>query len=284
MHYWLCFSLCLVLAGCTIPSWQQRSENIVLAADAAHWQQRPLKTPDFTLQSWTSEPQSGADLTIYIEGDGLAWLNRHRPSMNPTPINPLAFKLALKHPGSNVAYLARPCQFIDLAGQSQCSIDTWTEGRYSDSVIESMDSAISQLKSIFNTNHLILVGFSGGAAVAILVAARRNDVDRIISVAGNLDHRVWTDYHQLQPLSRSLNPADVVAQVDDIPQWHFVGALDEVVPLAVARSYQAKFAKPDAVHIEIIEGFDHQCCWENDWAGLLEKYVFKNSGRETAIE
>jgi hypothetical protein len=46
--------------------------------------------------------------------------------------------------------------------------------------------------------------------VAALVAARRTDVDRLVTVAGNLDPTAWAVYQHIQPLTGSLNPADEV--------------------------------------------------------------------------
>jgi len=39
-----------------------------------------------------------------------AWLAVPRPSQDPTPVDPLALRLALVQPTGNAAYLARPCQ------------------------------------------------------------------------------------------------------------------------------------------------------------------------------
>ncbi|GAB2181920.1 hypothetical protein DLREEDagrD3_21430 [Denitratisoma sp. agr-D3] len=45
---------------------------------------------------------------------------------------------------------------------------------------------------------LTLVGYSGGAAA--LLAARCSDVVRLVTIAGNLDHRAWTRYHHITTL------------------------------------------------------------------------------------
>jgi hypothetical protein len=45
----------------------------------------------------------------YQSGDGLAWLSSDVPSSDPTPLDPLALRLALAKPARNAAYLARPC-------------------------------------------------------------------------------------------------------------------------------------------------------------------------------
>ena len=263
--------VCLLLAACTIPSPDQRSLKVIGTAIGAGWQSLQIETPDFTLQSWYSPVKSHSNLTVYIEGDGLAWINSRRPSSNPTPINPVALELALRHPQGNVAYLARPCQFVPLDNQPNCIRDAWTDGRFSESVVKSMDSAISKLKDQFKADRITLVGYSGGGAIAILVAARRDDIEKIITVAGNLDHRAWTDHHILNPLIHSLNPADFAKQVSSISQLHLVGAQDKVIPSIIAESYRARPTDQKKIQIKIVDGYDHHCCWVDDWLKLIEK-------------
>ena len=41
----------------------------------------------------------GEDLVVYLEGDGLAFLDRATPSPDPTPVTPLALRLAVLEPG-----------------------------------------------------------------------------------------------------------------------------------------------------------------------------------------
>ena len=84
----------------------------------------------------------------------------------------------------------------------------WTTHRFAPEVIRASDLALDRLKTLFGAQRLVLVGYSGGAAVALLVAARRHDMGQIITVAGNLDHQAWTHYHHVQALSGSLNPVD----------------------------------------------------------------------------
>lgn len=157
----------------------------------------------------------------------MAWLSRDRPSLNPTPINPIGLKLALSHPDSNAIYIARPCQYTDL---NRCKISDWTKGRFSSSIVAAVNEAISVIKDRLGSESLILVGYSGGGAIATLIAAGRDDVKKLITVGGNLDHAIWTQHHRISPLTDSLNPIKFVDNLKDIPQWHFVGSNDQIVP------------------------------------------------------
>ena len=91
----------------------ERITSAALLAEQHNWQAQSLYTTHFDLMSFqpTKVDGSNQQLTIYIEGDGLAWLTKHSISTDPTPINSVGLKLALQHPTDNTAYLARPCQY-----------------------------------------------------------------------------------------------------------------------------------------------------------------------------
>lgn len=267
------FSVLVVMAfllqGCARFSVESRVENADAMAEQAGWKKQTLHTEYFSIRSYSPNAEksvSNDPLTIYIEGDGLAWISRTKPSSNPTPINPLALTLALKDQG-NVVYLGRPCQYVE--GKS-CSRKYWTVERFAPEVVASMDEAVSLVKAKMHASQLVLVGYSGGGAVAALVAARRDDVVRLVTVAGNLDPQKWTQQLNVSPLTGSLNPADYWKKLTDIPQLHLVGGNDSSVPLFVAESYQARFPDGKKPPIKIVAGFDHHCCWSTQWPELIE--------------
>ena len=261
----------LALTSCVSNSPAERQSKADLLVAGKGWQKLQLPTVDFVLTAYVPSNITSSDtLTIYIEGDGLAWINASTPSFNPTPNNPLALKLALRDT-SPAAYLARPCQYIELSQSSNCSQKYWTHSRFSPEVIDATNQAIDQIKLRFNADKLILVGYSGGGAVAALAAARRQDVIRLVTIAGNLDHRIWVKEHHLSPLSNSLNPADEWEKLQNIPQTHFVGGKDLNVGESVARGYAAKFPSALRPSIIVIPNFDHHCCWEENWPNLKDR-------------
>lgn len=269
--------LSLLLTSCIqVPTLLERNVLVQEITAKASWVQESIVTDTFVLrayvpkasiQSAVKSPIKSIALTIYIEGDGLAWINASAPSSNPTPVYPLALKLAMKDTGPS-AYLARPCQFIGLEAQKNCTQKYWTSHRFSEEVIHATDQAINQLKLRFGANQLILVGYSGGGTVAALVAARRNDVERLITIAGNLDHKTWSTEHHLTPLTGSLNSADAWQQLKNIPQTHFVGGKDTIVGESIVRAYAANFISGELPTIKVIPDFDHRCCWEDRWPAL----------------
>ncbi len=262
--------LLLFFAGCTGLSLESRLQYADTLAASKLWRRLIIRTDSFDLVAYVPRqfPASNT-LSIYIEGDGLAWVSSTRLSANPTPRRPTGLELALRHPQATVAYLARPCQYVINAEMRGCNKIYWSSHRFAQEVVTTTDQAVDNLKQRFNAKELILVGYSGGAAVAALVAARRNDVVQLITVAGNLDHKAWTRQKRLTPLRGSLNPADYWRALLNIPQLHFIGARDSVIGRDVTESYLDRFPANRRPHIKIVEGFDHICCWVKRWPELL---------------
>jgi len=249
-----------------------RRQRIVDIATDAGWQYQVVKGARFDLATFTPKAMGRQNhLVVYIEGDGKAWVTTHQPSLNPTPEQALALRLALKHPGNNAVYLARPCQYVVDQQRHYCDESVWTQSRFSDDVIQASSDAISVLKKKFNARSLTLIGYSGGGAVAALVAARRNDVELLVTVAGVLDHRLWTAQHNISPLADSLNPADYRQQLMKVPQYHLSGGSDDVVPSVQAKDFVNGFQSTGSIIFKIIEHNNHVCCWVEQWPQLLLK-------------
>ncbi|MEO8039001.1 MAG: alpha/beta hydrolase [Betaproteobacteria bacterium] len=206
-------------------------------------------------------------LTLFIEGDGAAWTSPTSSSTDPTPRDPLALRLALAHPEGVAAYVGRPCQFV-AQRQPECTPEYWTRKRYSREVVDAVDAAIDVLKARFDARHLTLVGYSGGGSIAALVAARRTDVVKLVTIAANLDHERWTSRHRVDPLIGSLNAADVATRLRSIPQWHFVGGRDKIVGLDVVEAYAERLPPGQRPAIVVEKDFDHRCCWVERWPAL----------------
>lgn len=270
----------LVLSACAqIPAPAERLAHAESLATAHGWRRFEIPAGLFVLATWQpAQVSPDARLTVYIEGDGLAWIGRSIASADPTPGDPLALRLALAQPRGNAAYLARPCQFTD-AEATGCDPAWWTGRRFSAEVVAATGQAIDALKQRFNARKLTLVGYSGGGAVAALVAARRQDVDRLVTVAGNLDHREWTTRHAVLPLEGSLNPADEVAALERVQQWHWVGGRDRVIPPELAQSFAGRFPPGRRPEVILEAEFDHRCCWVEQWPALWNRLETKSLTR-----
>lgn len=259
-----------VLTSCRhIPSPEQRQTDAEVLAQRQAWHSSRLETGSFDLVAFVPDRlEARSTIKVYIEGDGFAWVNSDQASLDPTPLDPVGLRLALADPDGDALYLARPCQYRTRHDPA-CSARYWTDARFAPEVIEAISRAIDSLKTQAHAEALILVGYSGGAAVAALVAAQRRDVQLLITVAGNLDHRAWARWHGLSPLEASLNPSDVTDRLARVSQVHFVGDRDTVIPPRLAEEFSSRFpstSRPLVVHES---GFDHRCCWSEHWARLL---------------
>jgi hypothetical protein len=68
-----------------------------------------------------------------------------------------------------------------------------------------------------------------------------------------------------------MNPMDVAQQVANIPQRHFVGSADKVVPSFIVRSFIDKLADQSNVQIVIVQGATHNSGWSERWPKLLSE-------------
>ena len=250
-----------------MPDPGERRQNAQALAAAAGWTMQTIPGRPFALAAFLpAAPPPSERLTIYLEGDGMAWVTPSRISADPTPRDPLALRLALAQPGGAAAYLGRPCQYVFTTGG--CNQALWTSRRFAPEVVTASNEAIDHLKRRFDARELTLVGYSGGGALALLVAARRADVTRVVTVAGNLDHQAWTSLHRINALHGSLNPADNASATQRIRQWHFVGEKDAVIPPQLALDFAGRQTQPAGPTVRIVPGFDHQCCWAEAWPRL----------------
>jgi pimeloyl-ACP methyl ester carboxylesterase len=237
-------------------------------AEAAGFARAFVDTGGFRILTYSRLGNPAATIHVYVEGDGRAFLSRSRPSPDPTPRNPLALELALLDPAPSVLYIARPCQFLDANALASCQPRYWTTARYSEAVVEATDAVIDRVRQGAN-GRIGLIGHSGGGAIAALLAARRTDVDWLITVAGNLDHATWTRHHRVTPLTESLNPVDYAAALRPIRQLHLAGGEDTVVPAAIIESYLARLGNPETAKLGIYPDYGHDCCWQEIWPALV---------------
>jgi len=258
----LVLALVIFLSGCSsIAPVGDRIELASSIAQSSGLISQVYSSSHFSLQGYGRFSKPLAALTVYIEGDGHAW-ERYGPSDDPTPINPLALRLAAADQSVNVLYLARPCQYINV----NCSVKYWTSHRMAKEVISSYREILSKVITDHNIERLRLVGFSGGGGVVALLAAEMHTEDNIVdirTVAGNLDHRLWTKQLALIPMAGSLNPADIAEQIRDLPQRHFIGVNDRVIPASIYESFKSRSLARKCVNKSV-----HQASHVRGWAEL----------------
>ncbi len=195
-------------------------------------------------------------LHVYIGGDGRPFDSTGKVARDPTPSRAYVMGMISRDVGE-AAYVARPC-YHGTAGTSRCDPTLWSVQRFSRKVIGSMVEAIQE---VAGDREVILIGYSGGGAVAMLAAPYLPRITGIITVAGNLSVSAWADYHGYTPLL-GLDPATRLALTRGIPQIHFLGGSDENVPPSL--TFGLKDQIPPQT-VRVIEGYDHTCCWTQHW-------------------
>lgn len=254
-----------VLSGCQSP------QQALQALAANHGQHLEiLATRPFPLAMVAAVKQEApTHLRIYLEGDGRAWATATQPSTDPSPRQLMVTRLALNDPTPSI-YLARPCQFVSVP---TCTNEMWTNQRFSEEVVASLDQALDLFKARYHNKSFELVGYSGGAAVALLLAARRDDVSQIQTLAGNLSPTEWVRIHQLSPLTGSLEPLQYRQRLAKIPQRHLSGADDRVVPAAIEVFYRQRLEPAACLETVVIPGVTHESGWDRVWQYWREQSI-----------
>jgi pimeloyl-ACP methyl ester carboxylesterase len=205
---------------------------------------------------------------VYVEGDGRPWLNGRYIADDPTPLKPLALTLANRD-AQNTIYLGRPC-YLGLYGSPECDEQYWTSARYAPEVVDSMVVALQTILSERNSRQVVLIGYSGGGSLAMLMADKLLELGiqltTVVTVAANLDTDGWTLSHGYLPLDNSLNPM-LQNYSKHFKHLHFIGQNDKNVYL----DSSAQFVRRHGGQRMVFANFDHSCCWLSQWPELLAK-------------
>lgn len=211
-----------------------------------------LKPP---IRAWVREGSVGAGpWHIYLEGDGNAWLRGGVPSPDPTPRSPVALWLALEDTSQRVAYIARPCQwFTSLPDNCQTAI--WTDERYGE---QAQRWLLETILMIAGGQPVRLIGFSGGAHLALQLTPLLPDVEGVVSVAGNLDDKLFAQHHRLPA------PHHILMRMPEVPLLTLSGGEDRTVPPELTeRMLKARGGRCQS-HL-VLDGVEHAGPWQLDW-------------------
>lgn len=250
--------LVLLLAGCAGPAGR-------MDAEARHLGLQRLEIPGdgFAHTTYENGRSAGALLHVYLGSDGTPWINHRWVAADPTPRDPLLLRL-LALDTAPAVYLGRPC--YHGARGPECKPWIWTMGRYAPAVVRSLAVALGHIYAAGRYDGVVLVGYSGGGTLAMLLAPMLTEIRGIVTLAGNLDSEAWSRLHAYAPLTASLNPARQPPLPARILQLHLAGARDRNVPPALSKPVVARQAHAE---LRVIEGYDHRCCWEALWPSVL---------------
>ena len=266
---WTLLAGLALLPGCassSVEAWTSLSDR----GAGLGFKPTSFQVPPFTLSGLIKgTPGASPDLVVYLEGDGRGVV-RGRVTQDPTPSRAMGFELARSDSAPAVLYLARVGQFQpSQTGQKYQSY--WANKRLSEESVSAASRAIDEAKNRLGAQRIHLIGYSGGGGLAILLAERRADVASLITVAGLLDTHWWVREKNYQPLEGSLNPADQVAAIAGVPQIHFYGLDDAIIPPQMSAHFQtlAPFHSFKRVEIDT----NHWKAWPELWPGLMRQYV-----------
>lgn len=208
-------------------------------------------------------PVQNGVLHVFIEGDVSVKQALRKSPPDPTPRGALMLQM-MHHDTAGAVLLGRPCHH-GLYVMDQCEVQHIGPERYSAETVDSMQAALQNEMRHSEADRAVLVGYSGGGTLAMLLAGRMHGVAAVVTLAGNLDNTALVDLHGGPPLTGSLDPASLPPLPPSVLQLHFFGELDENVPASAA---QNTLTRQNAAPI-IMRGFDHECCWETIWPEIL---------------
>lgn len=252
-----------------ISACQTPSHDFSKASDALNFKQMTVPGQAFQHRlflnrpAW-SHPDETSVIHVYFDGDGSPWINHRWQAKDPTSRNALILKLMHMDPAPSLL-IGRPCYhgFNDVP---ECQPKYWTSHRYASEVVVSMAEALSVWIEQNDYRQVILIGHSGGGVLAMLVAPYLKRVQKIVTIAANLDIQAWSEHHGYLPLANSLNPADR-NDASHIQQLHIAGGNDRNVPWSIIQSFSNKQQNAEFM---LLEQNTHVCCWEQDWPGILQ--------------
>jgi predicted alpha/beta hydrolase family esterase len=272
---WLLMLLAPLISGCqSLPPEQAFAKtyqaNLQYVNGAPYVHAVYVNPAAFALQT---DNDRGNFLHVYIEGDGYAFVNG-KVSVNPTPDEPLMLAL-MQQDQQPAIYLGRPCYFNPK--DEQCSPNVWTRQRYSQTVVNSMAAALKTFSDSYNS--IVLIGHSGGGALAALLAEQLPETRMLVTLAGNLDTFSWALEHSYQPLKQSLNPSDRPALPKSIIQIHYAGEDDSIIDADWVQAYAEKQHRAEFHRLLDV---DHTNGWQAFWPQALDKLQYYQQFADTA--
>jgi hypothetical protein len=268
--------LCIlfIFIGCSrnIPNLNERKATALSLIDYSMMKENLIYTSSFNFFTLQNNLEKCKNIKVYIEGDGLAWITRHKISSDPTPINPMGLNLMNTDTSKCKIYIARPCQYTK---SDNCKKKYWTSHRFNEEVIVGFQEVLNKIKIKNKNDNFTLIGYSGGGAIATLLSAKRDDVKKLITIAGNLDTKKWTTLHNISPLNDSYNPADFYKELENVEQLHIIGSQDKIIPKEIFFSYISKFQKPNNIKYKIVD-MTHNTGVVKEYAKILKEENGKN--------
>lgn len=260
-----------LLAACAAPGWQTQISRLNLNATS-------YASTKFDHLVVANQATTSSDLHVYIEGDGRPFIKRARVATDPTPRRSRMLELVGRDPYPAL-FVSRPCYFETM--DDRCHAKLWTIARYSEDVIDSLAQIITDEWQARGHPKLTLIGYSGGATLALLLAVRLPFADQVITLNGNLDPERWAMLHGFTPLVGSMSPLDYQLK-SAVAEFHVLGERDrQIPPDSVVRYTSDPARRRDNFVVCRVEKCSHDGCWTRLWPQFLRN--LKGQGRTCEV-
>ncbi len=208
---------------------------------------------------------------IYIEGDGRAYVSRRRISSDPTPTNPVGLALSEQDPRTDkIIYVARPCQYTKKINSRNCEKRYWTTERFSPVIIDLYLEFFENLRRDLGVQNIEVIGYSGGGAIAAILAAQSSHVTGLKTVAGYLDHKKINQQTGVSQLIGSEDPMEFARYLEFIPQIHFVGSQDDLIPKSSVDGFYELTNIKRCLGVRVVSA-GHSHGWVKQWPILIKE-------------
>ena len=183
---------------------------------------------------YVESSKSNDRLYVFIEGDGIPWIDNKHIAKDPSPKSPLLLDFMRQYSGNRL-YLGRPCYFE--TNDPLCHFKYWTSHRYSERVVRSMVMLVKNKLDEKNFEQLTLIGHSGGGTLARLMSCHFERPVKLVTLGANLDTDAWVKHYDWTPLFGSLNPARDTRNCRNLDETHIHGDADKIVPYHLNQKY-----------------------------------------------
>lgn len=194
----------------------------------------------YPLYSWERMRDKKEKAVIYISGGD--------------ETNPVGLHLASRDRTRNVAFLAQPCQYGTDDGDN-CETGFYQKGGAE--ALAAFNAVLDEMALRYRLTGYDLVGYGSGGNIAALLAADRDDVLSLRSVAANLTP------------SEGLSATAIAPKLADMPQHHFIGAADGIGTPESYHFFRQAMGPSECTHYTVVQDADHERGWVEDWPTLL---------------
>ncbi|MEM6781429.1 MAG: hypothetical protein AAF569_06155 [Pseudomonadota bacterium] len=234
------FCTVLVMSACA--SYQDNVDHVTASriARPAFMVERVIPEGPYPLYAWERMRDRKEKAVLYIEG--------------ADETNPVGLHLASRDRTRNVAYLAQPCQYSTGSGDN-CEQGFYQPG--SVEVLATYNAVMDEMRARYGLTGFDLVGHGSGGNIAALLAADRDDVLSLRTVAA-----------PLAP-AEGLSATAIAPELADMPQHHFIGAADDLVTPESYHFFRQAMGPSDCTHYTLVQDANHERGWVEEWPTFL---------------